>query len=399
MDPVFITRLQIGTGPLRVAIKDLIDVEGMITTAGCRAVERRATVATKDAPLLAGIRSAVERGEVTIVGKTNLHELAFGADGVNAVYGTPTNPIDSTRIPGGSSSGSAVALASGQADIALGSDTGGSIRMPAACCGIVGLKTTWGRIPVEGVWPLAPFLDTIGPMARTVADVVRGMDLLEPGFAATVTEREANRPIRIGRAEPLTGDRRVLPAIERAIDASLATAVANGHATVHDVTLPLWDAAHEAGLVVLLGEAWLCDHHLLTDPTGVSDSVRHRLELGSTITADQLASARAVRDEVRSALTTLFEQVDVVAIATLPMLTPRLGDSDNAPMTALTRYANLVGLPALSMAVPLVADDAKGPDGHLPASVQLIGAPGADAVVCAAGLALETRAQRATSPG
>ncbi len=388
MDPVFITRLQIGTGALRVAIKDLIDMEGMITTAGCRAVERRATLATKDAALLAGIRAAVERGEVTIVGKTNMHELAFGADGVNTSFGTPTNPLDPKRIPGGSSSGSAVALATGQADIALGSDTGGSIRMPAACCGIVGLKTTWGRVPVDGVWPLAPFLDTIGPMARTVADVVRGMDLLEPGFAATVAALAASRPIRIGRAKPLTGDRHVLPAIERAIDATLAAAVASGRATVQNITLPLWDTAHEAGLVVLLGEAWLCDHHLLQDPTGVSDSVRHRLEMGSAITAEQLASARAVRDEVRSALTAVFEQVDVVAVATLPMLTPRLGESDNAPMTALTRYANLVGLPALSMPVALSIDDAQGPDGHLPASVQLIGAPGADALVCAAALTL-----------
>ena len=145
--------LRSGTG-LRVAIKDLIDMAGLPTTAGCQEVERRAVPAAADASCLAGIRAAEAAGGVRIVGKTNLHELAFGVTGINAAYGTPVNPLDAGRIPGGSSSGSAVAVASGEADIALGTDTGGSIRGPAACCGIVGLKTTWGRVPLQGCWPL-----------------------------------------------------------------------------------------------------------------------------------------------------------------------------------------------------------------------------------------------------
>src|SRR5436309_203843 len=167
----FITRLDIGgTGP-RLAVKDLIDMEGVPTTAGCRAVADRAKPAAADAPLLAGARAA----GVRIVGKTNLHELAFGTSGINPWFGTPTNPLDPGLVPGGSSSGSAVAVATDEADVALGSDTGGSVRIPSACCGTTGLKTTWGRVSLEGVWPLSLSLDTIGPMARDVRGVITGM--------------------------------------------------------------------------------------------------------------------------------------------------------------------------------------------------------------------------------
>jgi amidase len=373
---------------VRVAVKDLIDLRGTVTTAGCRSLERRSQPAEHDAPLLAGIRAAVDRGEVTIVGKTNLHELAFGADGINIPYGTPTNPIDPTRIPGGSSSGSAVAVATNEADIALGSDTGGSIRMPAACCGIVGLKTTWGRVPITGVWPLAPFLDTIGPMARTVGEVVRGMDLLEPGFAAEVAALSSSDVLRIGRAHPLD-DGVVLPAIDRAVDAALDASASAGTLTVAPCHLPLWSSAHDDGLVVLLGEAWRCDRDLLDDPSGIQESVRRRLWAGREIEDAAIVDARAVRAVVIDALRPLFESVDVVAIPTLPILTPRLHEGDNAPMTALTRYANLAGLPALSLPVPLLPADRTAPDGHLPTSIQLIGAPGADAMVCAVAARVE----------
>src|SRR5271167_2087131 len=153
-------------------------MEGVPTTAGCRAVAEQARPALADAACLEGARAAGAR----IVGRTNLHELALGVTGVNQWYGTPVNPLDPARVPGGSSSGSAVAVATDEADVAYGSDTGGSIRIPAACCGTTGLKTTWGRIPLDGVWPLAPSFDTIGPMARDVAGLVTGMQLLEPGF-------------------------------------------------------------------------------------------------------------------------------------------------------------------------------------------------------------------------
>ena len=147
------------------------------------------------------------------MGRTNLHELALGVTGVNPWFGTPVNPLDPALVPGGSSSGSAVAVATDEADVAYGSDTGGSVRIPSACCGTAGLKTTWGRIPLEGVWPLSPSFDTVGPMARDVAGLVAGMALLEPGFSVAEAEDDLttsgwpgcpSRPIRPSRP-PSTG--------------------------------------------------------------------------------------------------------------------------------------------------------------------------------------------------
>src|SRR5580704_2124212 len=182
----FITSLPV-TGPgLRVAVKDLIDMAGLPTTAGSRVIAETAAPAEADAACLAGLRASGAQ----IVGRTNLHEIALGVTGINPWFGTPVNPLDPSRVPGGSSSGSAVAVAAGEARVAYGTDTGGSVRIPAACCGVCGLKTTAGRIPVAGVRPLAPSLDTVGPMAADVAGLVLGMQLLEPGF----TPAEAGSP-------------------------------------------------------------------------------------------------------------------------------------------------------------------------------------------------------------
>src|SRR2546429_894063 len=180
MNPTWIVRLDApGDGP-RLAVKDCIDVEGLPTTAGCQVIAEQASPAARDAAVVAAARRAGAR----IVGKTTLTELCWSASGVNPWSGTPANPLDPRRLPGGSSSGSAVAVAAGEADVALGTDTGGSVRIPAACCGIAGLKTTWGRVPVAGVYPLAPSLDTVGPLGADVAAVELGMRLIEPGFAA-----------------------------------------------------------------------------------------------------------------------------------------------------------------------------------------------------------------------
>src|SRR5580658_6929953 len=203
----FITRFDTSGPGVRLAVKDLIDMEGEPTTAGCRAVAALAQPARRDAACLAGARDAGAR----IVGRTNLHELALGVTGINQWYGPPVNPLDPTRVPGGSSSGSAVAVATGEADVAYGSDTGGSVRIPAACCGTTGLKTTWGRVPLDGVWPLSPSFDTVGPMARDVAGLVVGMELLEPGFRVA-----PDGPLRVGRLR-VDAD----PLIDAAIDAAL----------------------------------------------------------------------------------------------------------------------------------------------------------------------------------
>src|ERR1700722_5697896 len=205
----FITRYETSGSGVRLAVKDLIDMEGEPTTAGCRAVADRAVPAARDAACLAGARAAGAR----IVGRPSVHELALGVTGVNEWYGTPVNPLDPDRVPGGSSSGSAVAVATGEADVAYGSDTGGSGRTPAACCGTAGLKTTWGRVPLEGVWPLAPSFDTVGPMARTVAGLVTGMQLLEPGF--TVAEARS-ADLSVGRLA-IEADPLITSALDRAL--------------------------------------------------------------------------------------------------------------------------------------------------------------------------------------
>ncbi|HUO47280.1 MAG TPA: amidase, partial [Acidimicrobiales bacterium] len=266
----FVTRYDTAGPGVRLAVKDLIDMAGEPTTAGCRAVAERARPAAEDAACLAGARAAGAR----IVGRTNLHELALGVTGVNPWYGTPVNPLDPTRVPGGSSSGSAVAVATGEADVAFGSDTGGSVRIPSACCGTAGLKTTFGRIPLEGVWPLAPSFDTVGPMARDVAGLVTGMRLLEPGFAVAPPESA----LRVGRI-PVEAD----PSIDAALDAALAR---TGW-SCSEFTLAGWDAATAQAGLLLVVEAYASDAALLaTAPEGIGADVRARLELGRGVPAE-----------------------------------------------------------------------------------------------------------------
>src|SRR3984957_7619685 len=268
------------SGPgLRVAVKDLIDGAGLPTTAGSRALAEQAGPAVADAPCVAGLRAAMARGEACLAGKTNLHELAYGISGINAAFGTPVNPLDPLRVPGGSSSGSAVAVASGEADISYGSDTGGSIRIPAACCGIAGLKTTWGRIPLTGVWPLAPSMDTLGPMARDVAGLVAGMQLLEPGFSVT-----AEAPRVVGRVV-IGAD----PVIDAAVDAVLA---ATGWEVVQ-VGLDGLDRATVAAMTVLDAEAWASDGaYAEAVPGKIGRDVLAGLRGASTIPPAALGAAR-----------------------------------------------------------------------------------------------------------
>jgi amidase len=361
-----------GTGP-RVAVKDLIDVAGLPTTAGCRAVADRALPAGRDAACLAGLRAAMAAGQARLAGKTNLHELAYGISGINAAFGTPVNPLDPRRIPGGSSSGSATAVACGEADIAYGTDTGGSIRIPAACCGIVGLKTTWGRIPSDGVRPLAHGLDTVGPMARDVAGVAAGMALLEPGFTVA-----SSAPRTVG-VLALDAD----PRIADAIDAALRTAEFD----VVPVSIPGLDAIIAASITVLDAQAWQANKDLAAAGDQLGTDVRERLKLASAITRAQVAAAQEVIARWRQTLDALWQRVDLLAAPALLGFPPLLEEAHIVfKLRALTSPVNAAGLPALALPVQVPGRRNAGP---IPANAQLIGPRNSEDRLLAAGGLIE----------
>jgi amidase len=357
-----------GIGP-RVAVKDLIDVAGLPTTAGSRAIADHAAPATGDALCLAGLRAAIERGEARFAGKTNLHELAYGISGINHAFGTPVNPLDHSRVPGGSSSGSATAVASGEADIGYGTDTGGSIRIPAACCGIAGLKTTWGRVSLHGVRPVAPALDTVGPMARDVAGLAAGMALLEPGFTVA-----AEAPRTVGRLA-IDAD----PVISDAIDRALAVAGFR----VQPVTVPDITAVIAASMTLLNTQAWATNSELVRSaPDRIGKDVLERLGAASKIGSGPVEAAHQEMARWKAALKEIWTRVDLLAVPTLLGFPPVLEDApDMFRIRGLTSPVNVAGIPALALPVP-----ARGP---LPASVQLIGPAHSEERLLAAGAVLE----------
>ena len=366
-DTTFITRYDTSGPGVRLAVKDLFDMAGEVTTAGCRAVARRAVPAEHDAACLAGARAAGAR----IVGRTNLHELALGVTGVNPWYGTPVNPLDPALVPGGSSSGSAVAVATGEADVAYGSDTGGSVRLPAACCGVTGLKTTWGRIPLDGVWPLAPSFDTVGPMARDVGGLVTGMQLLEPGF----TLADAG-DVTVARL-PIEADPSITAAVDRAVRLAGWTSI--------DLAIPGWDGALTHAGLLLVVEAWHSDRALVhEDPEGIGDGVRERLELGGAFNDAVVRAAWETQREWQATLERVLERVDFVVTPTLTIFPPRPEEGDDLLVSRCTLPANLAGVPALSLPVPT--------GGPLPASLQLIGPGHSEERLLAAGIVLEQAA-------
>lgn len=376
----FIVRLDGAAGSgdaTRVAVKDLIDMAGLPTTGGSQVLGAGGPAAA-DAACLAGIRAAEKAGDAVIVGKTNLHELAFGVSGVNPWFGTPVNPLDPTRVPGGSSSGSAVAVATGEAAVALGTDTGGSIRIPAACCGVAGLKTTRGRIPLDGVQALAPSLDTVGPMGATVSAVGLGMELLEPGFEW----RERAPATRIGRFRPAASGW-----VDRAVDGALSGWASAGRSLeVAEIRMPGWEAATEAVGLILVAEAWTVHAELWREHAAeLSPDVAQRLEMGSLIERSEVAAAWEEARRWSAELAEILASVDVIALPVLTDAPPALEDAGLVASMRHTAPFNLAGLPAMAMPVPA------GPgDGAFPASLQLVGPARSEALLLATARAVES---------
>jgi Asp-tRNA(Asn)/Glu-tRNA(Gln) amidotransferase A subunit family amidase len=341
---------------LRLAVKDNIDVKGVITTAGSELLLRTHQPARKDAACLAIARQR----NVKIVGKTNLAEFAIAPSGMNQFFGTPRNPLGRHLIPGGSSSGNAAALGSGMADVAFGTDTAGSIRVPAACCGIVGLKTTRGLISIAGVYPVEPqHLDTVGPMAKDIAHTVEGMNLLQAGFADKYAAAQAAKPsassIRVGRLK-LNGTE---PDVDAAVDNALAK---TGFQVVQldDQFRTKWDDAKGDGTTLASAGAWITDQQFRF-ALGVSSRTKSIIRLGEInyITAYRGAIAR--RRGWQQVLRNIFKKVDFIAVPTLqktppglPFLNLNLGILDAVVLQIQnTTPVNFAGNPALAMPIPI----------------------------------------------
>jgi amidase len=349
--------LEGNSNQLKLAVKDNIDVKGVVTTAGSKRMARSRLPAETDAPCLAIARQR----NVHIVGKANLSEFAVAPSGFNEYYGTPASPLSGSRelLPGGSSCGSAVAVASGMADVAFGTDTAGSIRVPAAWCGVVGLKTTHGLVPIEGVFPIEPeHLDTVGPMGKDIAHTVQGMDLLQNGFAALYAAAVAAKPsaqeIRIGRLTLKDTD----PKIDQALDEALAK---TGFQVVplDDAVREAWEQAKKDGNAIAASGAWISDKKFRY-ALGVSARTKSAILAGRIAYQTSYEQAVARQAQWQKTLEEIFKKVDFIALPTLqtppPPIPPNLKVGlIEARMLELqnTVPVNFAGNPAVALPIPL----------------------------------------------
>ncbi|GAB7531497.1 amidase [Pseudomonas sp. 3A(2025)] len=351
----------------RVMVKDTLDVAGFPSRASSRALD--------DAPAAVAHAEVVDHllaAGCRLIGKTSLHELAFGTTGINHYTGTALNPRFPERIPGGSSSGSAAAVAAGLADFTLGTDTGGSVRIPACCCGVFGFKPTFGRVSRRGVMPEHTSLDCVGPFAASLPMLETAMQSIDPSYQPQAVPVQ----VRIGVIQVSAS-----AAVQHVIDTALA---ASGQPLTR-VDLPSFNAAYDAGMVVINRETFnACGHLLQTGKVG--EDIAGRLAAAGHTTDAALAEAESVRRQFTAEVDAALATVEVLALPTMPDFPLLLSDAADTRavlgMTAFVRPFNLSGHPALS--IPL------GSPQGLPVGLQLIGAKGADeALLAAAGLLLQ----------
>jgi amidase len=361
----FIQTLSLGgTGP-SIAIKDTIDIAGYATTAASRALADT-PAANQHAEVVARLLDAGWH----IAGKANMHELAFGMTGINDYTGTPQNPQDAARIPGGSSSGSAAAVGLKLADAALGTDTGGSIRGPAACCGVIGLKPTYGRVSRRGVAPRESTLDCVGPFARDMRMIVAAMQAITANFDLHAAQAPQTGMCNVGIVE-VDATPAILSAVARAADQTGCNA--------HTVKLTGFAEAFEAGLAIINVETSQAFGHLVASGKLGAD-LDARLRAAANTTSAQRDAAESVRRQFTAAVDHALEGVDVLILPTLPALPITLAEARSGTsvigMSSLIRPFNLSGHPALSLPLPV--------DGSpLKAGLQIVGRKGADEQVCA----------------
>ncbi len=375
-----------------IALKDNIDIAGEATTLGSGFHSDR--VPNSDAEVVRRLR----RAGAVVVGKTNLHELAFGATTQNPHFGPCRNPWDTQRIAGGSSGGSAAAVAAGMCEVALGTDTGGSIRVPAALTGIAGLRPTVGRVSSRGAEPVSPDLDTIGPMARTVAAVaaiyeaIAGYDPEDELSVDRSVESWLNAAARglcglhigIARAGQFKD---VDPAIETAVRKA-ATVLADLGATVRDVDLGDPDSLHaRLKLLVPTNIAARNRKRLEEHPETFGPDVRERMSLGLTTSGADYADWLRLIEGWRMQVRRQFESIDMIVTPTVASPAPLAAASADmiattAGLTRLTFIWSYLQLPALSVPCGFTAS-------NLPIGMQLIGPQWSDARLLAAGAAYQ----------
>lgn len=365
----YIEKFTLGQGDLSFAVKDTLDVAGHATQAGCRAL-----ASAPPAQRHAQVVETLLNQRCFLTGKTTLHELAFGVTGINPWSGTPLNPHYPQLIPGGSSSGSAAVVAAGEVDFAIGTDTGGSVRMPAACCGVLGLKPTYGLLSRQGVMPSTSSLDCVGLFAREAVVLRQVLNRLGVPTAKQLPELPA-----IG----------LIAAATPPIDALIYQALVQAKAVLHPVALPELDEAYQAGVTIIGHENWQAFHALL-GVEGVSEDVASRIRAGSTVSASQLAQAEQVRQRFSDLLDTLLASTPLLALATLPDLPPRLAEASDplsvVSMTRLVRPFNLSGHPAISLPVGEL-------DGR-PVALQLVANKHQDGLLVEAAAYLQARLHR-----
>lgn len=374
-------------GPLDgaiVSIKDLLDVAGQVTTAGS-AVLRDQPPALQDAPVVQRLRAA---GAV-LIGKTNMTEFAFSGIGINPHYGTPGNARDVSRIPGGSSSGAGVAVAQGLCEISIGSDTGGSIRIPSALNGLVGFKPSQSRVPRSGAFPLSFSLDTIGPLARSV-QACADTDAVLSGSAASPLTRRSAAGLRIGVPRGLLFTQTEPPVLE-AFEAALAQLRAAG-ARVGGIDLEALIQApltlQERGTLVAAEAAHIHRQHLETRRAEIDPQVIARIERGAQLDAASYVGIQQARPRLQAEMDAALADLDLLVLPTVPFVAPAIAaladpqafQQANHLILRNPSIFNFYDLPALSLPLPV-----RG----LPIGLMLVGRRQADRELLAIGAAIE----------
>jgi aspartyl-tRNA(Asn)/glutamyl-tRNA(Gln) amidotransferase subunit A len=368
-----------------ITIKDNIWTRGIRSTAGSKIL--REFIPAEDAT---AVRKLARAGAV-LLGKTNLNEFAYGITGGNAHYGPVRNPWAPDRISGGSSAGSAAAVAAGLCTASIGTDTGGSIRVPSAFCGALGLKPTFGRVSVFGTMPLSPSLDHVGPIARSVADAaillgaIAGRDPLDPTSSPKPVEdfraalKKPLRKFRLGRPREHYWEK-VDPEVRRIAEAALR-AMENRGAIVTEVSLPHLKESLDAATEISLAEALHVHEAAGYFPSRASDygeEVRHRIEAGAKVPAHRYLAGFDVRKRLLAEFDAAFQSVDAVVAPTVPVPAPPIGAESvwidgeeigvRAAIVGHCRPANFTGLPAISVPCGFTREG-------LPVGLQIIGRP------------------------